>query len=222
VHLIEPFEIPYHWPRYWVVDFGYTNPFVCQWWAEDPDGRLYRYRELYRTQTLVEDHAQAILKASGVIDTGHGKKGWVQEPRPRVILCDHDAEDRATLEKHLEMPTVPAKKEVMPGIQEVASRFKVQPDGKSRLFLFKNALIERDELLTESKKPTCTEEEIEGYVWDETVGRKKGEEPVKKDDHGCDAMRYMIRHLDAAAHWQGQIVTGRLNTKSSRRSAFGR
>jgi predicted transcriptional regulator len=40
------------------VDFGYTNPFVMQWWAEDPDGRLYLYREIYRTRRLVEDHAK--------------------------------------------------------------------------------------------------------------------------------------------------------------------
>ena len=34
----------------WSVDFGFTNPIVIQWWAEDPDGRLYLYRELYRDE----------------------------------------------------------------------------------------------------------------------------------------------------------------------------
>jgi hypothetical protein len=27
---------PRSWPRYWSVDFGYTNPFVLQCWAVDP------------------------------------------------------------------------------------------------------------------------------------------------------------------------------------------
>jgi hypothetical protein len=58
IHLIDRFEIPKDWPRYWSIDFGYTNPFVCQFWAQDPDGRLYRYREIYFTQRLVEDHAR--------------------------------------------------------------------------------------------------------------------------------------------------------------------
>jgi hypothetical protein len=26
-HLVDRFEIPKEWPRYWVIDFGYTNPF---------------------------------------------------------------------------------------------------------------------------------------------------------------------------------------------------
>src|SRR6185312_5349871 len=50
-HIGEP---PPEWARYWAVDFGFTNPFVWQAWAMDPDGRLYLYREIYRTQTLVE------------------------------------------------------------------------------------------------------------------------------------------------------------------------
>jgi hypothetical protein len=35
---------------------------VIQCWAEDPDGRLYLYREIYKTRTLVEDHAKRILR----------------------------------------------------------------------------------------------------------------------------------------------------------------
>jgi PBSX family phage terminase large subunit len=57
VHLIDRFEIPNLWPRYWSIDFGFTNPFVWAAWAMDPDGRLYRYRELYQTGLLVEDAA---------------------------------------------------------------------------------------------------------------------------------------------------------------------
>ncbi len=48
LHAIAPLDVPAAWTRYWSVDFGYTNPFVCQWWAKDPDGRLYLYREYYR------------------------------------------------------------------------------------------------------------------------------------------------------------------------------
>lgn len=46
-HVIEPFEIPEHWKRYFSFDFGYSRPFSCAWWAMDTDGRLYRYREWY-------------------------------------------------------------------------------------------------------------------------------------------------------------------------------
>ncbi len=46
-HVIEPFTIPRHWRRWRSFDFGFSRPFSVAWWAEDNDGRLYRYRELY-------------------------------------------------------------------------------------------------------------------------------------------------------------------------------
>jgi phage terminase large subunit len=55
---------PKEWPRYLSIDFGYSAPFVCLWWAQDPDGRLWNYREIYRTGCLVEDHAAHIKRES--------------------------------------------------------------------------------------------------------------------------------------------------------------
>ena len=46
-HVIEPFPIPEHWPRYMSFDHGYTKPFSVGWWAVDPEGRVYRYKEWY-------------------------------------------------------------------------------------------------------------------------------------------------------------------------------
>ena len=44
-HVIDPFEIPLDWPRYFSFDHGYSKPFSCLWWAMDPAGRAYLYRE---------------------------------------------------------------------------------------------------------------------------------------------------------------------------------
>ena len=46
-HVIEPFDIPLWWPRYMSFDHGYSKPFSVLWWAIDPDGRAYCYREWY-------------------------------------------------------------------------------------------------------------------------------------------------------------------------------
>ncbi|HXG66939.1 MAG TPA: phage terminase large subunit [Blastocatellia bacterium] len=184
VHLIDRFPIPADWPRYWVVDFGFTNPFVFQAWAEDHDGRLYRYREIYYTRRLVEDLARAILAAER------------DEARPVAIICDHDAEDRATLERHLGLGTTPARKSVSDGIQAVAARLRKAGDGKPRLFFLRDSLVGRDPQLAEDKRPTCTEEEFEGYVWQE-AGAK--EMPVKQDDHGLDCVRYLVAYKDLGA-----------------------
>ena len=57
VHHIGPMEIPADWRRFRSIDFGFTNPFVCQWWAVDSDGRCYLYREMYGSGRIVSDWA---------------------------------------------------------------------------------------------------------------------------------------------------------------------
>lgn len=137
IHLIDRFEIPRDWVRWWSVDFGFTHPFVLQRWAEDPDGRLYLYAEQYHTRKLVEDHARDVLRqvCPGAPEgSDPGTHGTWREPRPRAIICDHDAEDRATLERHLGLSTTKAHKTVSDGIQAVESRLRPAGDGRPRLF----------------------------------------------------------------------------------------
>lgn len=170
------------WDRIWVIDFGYTNPFVCQFWAVDPDGRGHMYREIYRTKRLVEDHAKDILACLKP-----------DEPKPRSIVCDHDAEDRATLERHLGRSTVPARKGVSDGIQAVQTRLRVQADGKPRLYFNPSSLLYRDQDLADAGKPTKTVDEFASYVWRDHMTK---EEPVKENDHGMDCVRYFCAELD--------------------------
>jgi len=87
--------------------------------------------------------------------------------------------------------TVPAIKSISDGIQACASRMKIAGDGRARIFLMRDSLVARDPDLVERKLPTCTEEEIESYIWDE-----KKDLPVKRDDHGNDAMRYCVMFAD--------------------------
>jgi Terminase large subunit, T4likevirus-type, N-terminal len=183
--------MPWDWPRYWTVDFGFTNPFVLQRWAVDPDGRAYRYAEIYRTKRLVEDHAADVMDQVAPRDDS-GQRGWT-EPEPQAVICDHDAEGRATFTEKTELPTIAALKAVSDGIQAVQSRLKHAGDDKPRLFLIQGARTHVDLELKSRALPTCTEEEMPGYVW---ADHKTKEEPVKKDDHGADALRYLAMHLD--------------------------
>jgi phage terminase large subunit len=198
VHVVDRTVLPLDWPRYWAVDFGYTNPFVWQMWAVDPDGRAYLEREIYRTKRLVEDHAKDILHV--VV----GEAGRWKYPKPSAIICDHDAEDRATLERHLGMSTIAANKNVSEGIQAFQARVRVAGDGLPRVFVLRDSLVERDEELKQAGAPTCFAEEIEGYVWKpkpstSIVPKPEPDEPLKKDDHAMDCARYLGAHLDLAA-----------------------
>ncbi len=186
VHVIDRFHVPPAWARYLVVDFGFTNPFVAQWYAMDPDARLYMYREIYHTKRLVEDLAREAIAPT-----------FKTEPRPRAVICDHDAEDRATLERHLGLKTVAAVKDVSPGIQEVEARLRKAADGKPRLSFMRDSLLGMDPDLRDRAKPTCTVDEFDGYVWDPAGNpAKKGEAPHKpQDDHGMDCVRYLCQWL---------------------------
>src|SRR6185369_13533457 len=111
-------------------------------------------------------------------------------------IADHDAEDRATLLEN-GIYTVPAQKEITVGIQRVQERLKKAGDGKPRLMIFRDALVEADQALADLKKPLCTKDEFTAYVWPKAAdGKLVKEVPVKEFDHGMDATRYLVMHVD--------------------------
>ncbi len=205
IHLSDRKVLPDSWERVWSIDFGFTNPFVWQQWAVDPDGRLWLEHEIYRTKRLVEDHVEDIkdvvlvkknrvIGADGKIDAARSQ--W-KYSRPRKIICDHDAEDRATFERHMGMSTSAAKKSVSDGIQAMQTRLKVQGDGLPRLLVLRDSLVSRDEERAQAGKPLGFVAEIEGYIFPiGQDGKPQKEDPVKDDDHSMDASRYTVADED--------------------------
>lgn len=187
-NLVDPFPVPDDWRTFWTVDFGYSNSFVWQRWAVDGDGRMYLTHEIARRQRLVEDHARDILELMKV-------NGW---KRPEAIVCDHDSEDRATLERHLGMPTIPARKGVSRGVQLVQARMRPAGDGKARLMVFRDATLRTDPLAATDKRPRGFAAETGGYVWAVERGADgiPREVPQKLNDHSMDAGRYAVAYLD--------------------------
>jgi PBSX family phage terminase large subunit len=190
------------WVRWWSIDFGYRNPTVIQCWAEDGDGRLWLYREVVHTGRLVEDHVRTIM---GIVRPGGV---WI-EPRPRGIIADHDAEDRATFERHAGMRTLPAIKTVRPGIEALQARLRKAGDGRARVFVVRGCVVERDPDMIDAKTPIGMTEEVSGYVWATGPdGRAAKEEPLKVNDHSMDAARYICAQLDLGGR-PGMRVLGR-------------
>lgn len=184
---------PVSWTRYVTVDFGYTNAQVIQFWVEDEDDRLYLWKELVGTKKTVSDWVPKILEVMDLTNN----------PKPRAIICDHDAEGREMLERGLGFSTVAAKKTVEDGILAVQERLKVnEVDGRPRLYICENALVEKDPEMEMTKKPMGAEQEIVGYVWDrgtptqQLAGKPPKEHPVKENDHSMDALRYMVAYRD--------------------------
>lgn len=74
-HIVAPFPIPKHWPRYFGYDWGFRSPFACVWGAVSsgkddsgkespiPKGAIVIYRELHGKQVSNEDQGAAIARA---------------------------------------------------------------------------------------------------------------------------------------------------------------
>jgi len=180
------YPIPREWRRIRVIDFGFMHPFVCQWWAIDPDGRAYRYREIYMSQRLVSDHAKLIVALS-------------EGESIETTICDWDREGRETLEAE-GIPNIPADKRIEIGIQKVQGRLRVAGDKRPRLFFLDYALVEKDDELEKKNHPWETTQEFDLYVYPQgREGRPVREVPIKENDHGMDTTRYLCNYLDGDA-----------------------
>lgn len=193
IHVIEPFLIPPTWRRIRSIDFGYTNPFSCSWWAIDPDDRMYCYRQIYFTERRVDEHAELINKLTG-------------EEKIEVTVADHDAEGRATLLNY-GIATIPAYKKISDGIQAVQRRLRLtetrerdaegNPILKPSIAWFNDALVEIDPQLDSRKAPLWTPDEMYGYTWHTNQSGKANKEiPVDIENHGCDETRYAAAYLE--------------------------
>lgn len=173
---------PDEWRVYRSIDFGYRNPFVCQWWARGPDDSLVLFREIYKTETLVEDAAKEVKTLD--------PQGHVTDQS----FADWNAEDRATLQRH-GVDVTRANKHVSPGIQSVKSRLLEDERGRPSLYIMKGARVhEPDDNLEDNNDPVKTVAEVTGYKWNDSDDEDR---PKKSDDHGMDAMRYLVHTLDA-------------------------
>lgn len=219
-HIIPPFKIPGDWPRFRGVDFGWVHPSVCQWWAmapkehvySDPDGTIrcipeggmVMYREIYMTKTLQSDLADWIRRETAgenIVAT----------------VADWDAEGRETLNNE-GIVVSPAMKDVETGIQSAYSRMRLDytyTRPTPRLLIFNNALCHSpDGILVETKKPFCTADEIPLYRRHHnvkaTANPQQLEQPIKKNDHGCDTMRYVSMAVDNIEKFQPMVIKMRI------------
>lgn len=172
IHVIPRFDIPRTWRKIRAIDFGYTNPFVCLWIAQGDDGELYIYQEYYQAGKLIQEHAAEIFRRDWL-----GLTDGRTTPKFDATVADHDAQDRAQLAAE-GLSSSPAKKDVRPGIEAVNRYFKLQPNGRPRLYIMDNC--------------TMTIKEAGKYRYATGTQRDPSEEPIKKDDHTQDAMRYGV------------------------------
>ncbi len=63
-HVIEPFAIPFWWPRVAAIDWGHAAHTWIGWAAIAPDGRVYLYREYFEKRKLLSEWATEFKRLS--------------------------------------------------------------------------------------------------------------------------------------------------------------
>lgn len=165
------------WRRYRTIDFGYENPFVCLWIAENPiDDTAIVYDEYFQKHVTVERHARHLVNKD--IGIGATNKYLPAFDTPAQYYqwstCDPSgASARATLKENGIITIGPTIKSILPGLEILRSYLKLRPDGKPKLQVSSRCVQLIKEFLL--------------YAYPDTG---VNEEPNKEHDHGLDALRY--------------------------------
>ena len=174
-HVVEPFEIPAHWRRFRAMDWGFRRPYSIGWYAQSPDGVLYRYRELYgwggRPNVGSRESAAEVAGRILEIEALERRAGilFVRNPADTQIW-DRTGADRA-IEDFFRAAGVRWVKAVKgPGSRERSAQVVVEHLREDRLKIFSTGrhwlrtvpVLEVDQDNWEDVDP-----DQEGHAWDE-------------------------------------------------------
>jgi PBSX family phage terminase large subunit len=170
-NICDPFYIPQQWKITMALDHGFTNPTAVLWMATDWDGNIFVIDEHYESGKTVSYHAEQIkarkLEAKQMADPSIFSKTQSKQGELHSIADEYMAYG---------ISLQPADNTLLSGINKVNELFKT---GKIKIF----------------KNCTNTIREVENWKWRKLkpgVYKNEPDEPMDKDDHACDALRYGV------------------------------
>jgi phage terminase large subunit len=169
VNYCPPFKLPTGTRYFAGLDWGYTNPFVISVRALTPDGTHYRVAEFYKSGMMIDEIVSVCRQRKQIWDI----ELFIGDPSNPANI---EALNRAGL------PCIGGNNDVRTGIDEQSRLFK-----EEKFFIF-----EDDNPMGRDEYSTYHYPEPKEYKIDED---QKEPEPVKANDHGCDADRYVTMHL---------------------------
>lgn len=167
-----------NWMHFAMMDHGLNNATAWHWAAIDREGRMVVYDEYHSSGEVVKTHAANVLAKNaqhGVIPSYNVGDPSIRNRDPitgtsiQIEYVDHG------------VPIILGNNDVLAGIDVVRRRFG-GPQVSPTLLITEN----NPELIWELKR----------YRWQLWANKRqdrdknKKEEPHKKDDHHCDAIRY--------------------------------
>lgn len=178
IHVVKPDEVPEDLTIYCGIDFGYHTT-ACLFIGIDKDQNWWVFDEVYGRQEILKDLIPRIKQKLG-------------DKRLTLMVGDSQAKD-AIETMVRDFPIIPVVKHadsIIHGIDLIRTKLKprIQLVGDPKPTIFFSS--------------TCKSliQEMESYKYPEDKpDRNPSELPVKEDDHGPDALRYIVLQLKYGA-----------------------
>lgn len=176
VHVVQPDRMPEIHSMdnlYFGIDYGTSNP--CVFLLAGFRGRdLYIYDEYYYDsrakgkQKTDDEYVADFRDTFGNFATFHDKK--------TPVIIDPSASSFITAMKGKGFKVVPGDNSVLDGIRNVSSMLS-----QNRIHI--------------SAKCENLIKEFQSYIWDAKAQSRGEDKPVKENDHGPDALRYLVKTM---------------------------
>jgi PBSX family phage terminase large subunit len=177
----DEYGIPLHWERIMSMDHGLRNPTMVPYAAIDPNrGVVVIYNEYYKANTLVPEHSKNIKTELDKIPAG---KIRFMMADPSIKNKTDPINGKSVLGLYAEQGIywTPGNNDIEAGILRV------------------NAYIEQEKVEIYSTCVNLIREHLHYKFPEITMDDDKNldERPEKKNEHSCDAVRYMFMNLPA-------------------------
>lgn len=186
VHIVDK-TVMRDWPRYLSVDWGYRNPASVIWWAVDRDGRLYAYREIYKTGLTKPDLIRLIQDSMD------------SEDKNKIRHAAVDSEDQDGVEqlRRAGFRVIEPKKDRVAQIDGVKERLKRDKTGEPAIYFLRDRLVHApDADLKDDYRPVEVTDEFLSLSYSEKLkGTRRDDQETVGDDHGVDGTSYLIQSL---------------------------
>lgn len=186
IHVVEPFDVPHEWYASLSIDPGYVNPLSCHWYALDNDGNIFVIAEHYFAGRDARWHCEQILKKCDELAWPRLPSGKVEALMDSASLQHTLATEKSVAQLFYEFGisvNTRVNKNVWTGIQRVKQYFNTD-EGRAKIYIFS----------------CCAEmiREIKSYRY------SSSENPVKRDDHAMDELRYFVMSRPEASREEKQ------------------
>ena len=184
VHVIKPFDMPKWWNRYVVYDYGYKNPTSILFAAVDDEKNIFVYDIVYGDEMRIDE---IVPMVEDRLETGIDYE-FIADPS--INRTERDGYSIADEWEEYGIEWERANNDKRAGFDRVARYLTTDKNGHCQLKFF------------DVRNMGFLLDEIMDYKWKELKHghsqKSAPEEPVKKNDHAMDCVRYLVHAVEGS------------------------